>query len=140
LTEVIDFYIVIPFISVNLFSGPNIWVWNRVFPNFFEEKSDYFNALFGGAAIYKARAFTMRRNGMTKDPVADFWGNIECALDESSFRYIIEDLIAKVRKQLDDSSMTAQAIDRSDSCNEIAAMAQKDGLEDFALALRFATD
>jgi hypothetical protein len=82
----------------------------------------------------------MRRNGMTKDPVADFWGNIECALDESSFKYIIEDLIAKVRKQLDDSSMTAQAIDRSDNCNEIAAMAQKDGLEDFALALRFATD
>ena len=46
---------------------------------------------------------------MTKDPVADFWGNIECALGESSFRYIIEDLIVKVRKQLDDSSMTAQA-------------------------------
>ena len=77
---------------------------------------------------------------MTKDPVADFLRNIECALGESSFRYIIEDLIAKVRKQLDDSSMTAQAIDISDSYNEIAAMAQKDGLEDFALALRFATD
>jgi len=77
---------------------------------------------------------------MTKDPVADFWGNIECALVESSFRYIIEDLIVKVRKQLDDSSMTAQAIDISDSYNDIAAMAQKDGLEDFALALRFATD
>jgi hypothetical protein len=77
---------------------------------------------------------------MTKDPVADFWGNIECALVESSFRYIIEDLIVKVRKQLDDSSMTAQAIDISDSYNEIAAMAQKDGLEDFALALRFSTD
>ena len=77
---------------------------------------------------------------MTKDPVADFWGNIECALDESSFRYIIEDLIVKVRKQLDDSSMTAQAIDISDNYNEISAMAQKDGLEDFALALRFATD
>ena len=45
--------------------------------------------------ICKAKAFTMGRNGMTKDPVADFWGNIECALDESSFRYIIEDLIAK---------------------------------------------
>ena len=77
---------------------------------------------------------------MTKDPVADFWGNIECALGESSFRYIIEDLIVKVRKKLDDSSMTAQAIDISDSYNEIAAMAQKDGLEDFALALRFAMD
>ena len=77
---------------------------------------------------------------MTKDPVADFWGNIECALVESSFRYIIEDLIVKVRKQLDDSSMTAQAIDISDSYNEIAAMAQKDGLENFVLALRFATN
>jgi len=77
---------------------------------------------------------------MMKDPVADFWGNIECTLGESSFRYIIEDLIVKVRKQLDDSSMTAQAIDISDNYNEISAMAQKDGLEDFALALRFATD
>jgi hypothetical protein len=36
--------------------------------------------------------------------------------------------------------MTTQAIDRSNNCNEIAAMAQKDGFEDFALALRFATD
>ena len=77
---------------------------------------------------------------MTKDPIADFWGNIECALDESFFRFIIEDLMAKVRKQLEDSSMTAKAIDRSDSCNKIAAVAQKDGLEDFSLALRFATD
>ena len=131
---------VILFISAVIFSGPIILVWNRRFPSFFEEKSDYFNALFFGAVIYKAKAFKMRRNGMTKDPVADFWGNIECALDESSFRYIIEDLIVKVRKQLDDSSMTAQAIDISDSYNDIAAMAQKDGLEDFALALRFATD
>ena len=82
----------------------------------------------------------MRRNGMTKDPVADFWGNIEGALDESSFKYIIDELINKVREQLDDSSMTAQSIDRRESCNEIAAVAQKDGLEDFALALRFAND
>ena len=77
---------------------------------------------------------------MTKDPLADFWVNIECSLDENSFRYFIEDLIAKVRKQLDDSSMTAQSIDRSDNCNKISAMAQKDGLEEFALALHFATD
>ena len=131
---------VISLISVIIFSGPIILVGNRRFPSFFEKKSDYFNALFLGAAICKAKAFKMRRNGMTKDPVADFWGNIECALVESSFRYIIEDLIVKVRKKLDDSSMTAQAIDISDSYNEIAAMAQKDGLEDFALALRFATD
>ena len=113
---------------------------NRRFPSFFEEKSDYFNALFFGAVICKAKAFKMRRNGTTKDPVVDFWGNIECALGESFFRYIIEDLIVKVRKQLDDSSMPAQAIDISDNYNEISAMAQKDGLEDFALALRFATD
>jgi hypothetical protein len=41
---------------------------------------------------------------------------------------------------LEDSSITAQAIDRNDSCNEIAAVAQKDELEDFALALPFAAD
>jgi hypothetical protein len=36
--------------------------------------------------------------------------------------------------------MTAQSIDRHDKYSEIAAIAQKDGLEDFALALRFAND
>ena len=50
-----------------------------------------------------------------KDPVADFWGNIEYALDQGGFRYILEDLVSKVRTQLDGSSMTAQSIDRHDS-------------------------
>ncbi|MBT3366505.1 MAG: hypothetical protein HN472_09465 [Nitrospina sp.] len=75
-----------------------------------------------------------------KDPVADFWGNIECALDQGGFRYILDDLVSKVRAQLDDSSMTALSIDRHDPYSDIAAIAQKDGLEDFALALRFAND
>jgi hypothetical protein len=75
-----------------------------------------------------------------KDPVASFWGNIECALDQGGFRYILEDLVSSVRGQLDDSSMTAQSIDRHDSYSDIATIAQKDGLEDFALALRFAND
>ena len=75
-----------------------------------------------------------------KDPVADFWGNIECALDQGGFKHILEDLVNKVRSQLDASSLTAQSIDRHDSYPEIAAIAQKDGLEDFALALRFAKD
>ena len=75
-----------------------------------------------------------------KDPVADFWENIEYALDQGGFRYILEDLVSKVRTQLDGSSMTAQSIDRHDSYSNIATIAQKDGLEDFALALRFAKD
>ena len=75
---------VILFISVIIFSGPIILVWNRRFLSFFEEKSDSFNALFFfGAVICKAKAFKMRRNGMTKDSVADFWGNIECALGKA---------------------------------------------------------
>lgn len=74
------------------------------------------------------------------DPVASFWGNIEYALDQGGFQYILEDLVKQVRAQLDDSSMTAMSIDRHDSYSEIAAIAQKDGLEDFALALRFAKD
>ena len=48
--------------------------------------------------------------------------------------------MSKVRTGLDDSSMTALSIDRQDSYSDIAAIAQKDGLEDFALALRFAND
>ena len=75
-----------------------------------------------------------------KDPVADFWGNIECALDQGGFLYILEDLVSKVRTELDGSPMTAQSIDRHDSYSDIATIAQKDGLEDFALALRFAKD
>ena len=74
---------------------------------------------------------------MNDDPVANFWGNVEWALDQGEFEYILEDLITKVRKDLDDSSMTAQSIDRHDSYSGIATIAQKDGLEDFALALRF---
>jgi hypothetical protein len=72
-----------------------------------------------------------------KDPVANFWGNVKWALEQGEFEYILEDLITKVRKDLDDSSMTAQSIDRRDSYSVIATIAQKDGLEDFAIALRF---
>ena len=72
-----------------------------------------------------------------KDPVVNFWGKVEWALDQGGFECILEDLVTKVRKDLDDSSMTAQSIDRRDSYSDIATIAQKDGLEDFALALRF---
>jgi hypothetical protein len=75
-----------------------------------------------------------------KDPVANFWGNVEFALDQGGFEYILEDLVTKVRKDLDDSSMTAQSIDRSDSYSDIATIAQKDGLEDFAIALCFVNE
>lgn len=74
------------------------------------------------------------------DPVANFWGNIEGALDQGGFQYILEDLVGRVREELDDSSITAKSIDRHDSYSDMAAYAQKDGLEDFALALRFAND
>ena len=89
---------VISFISVIIFSGSIILVRNRRFPSFFEEKSDYLNALYFGAVICKAKAFKIRRNRMTKDPITVFWENIEFGLDESSFKYIIDDLIVKVRK------------------------------------------
>jgi hypothetical protein len=75
-----------------------------------------------------------------KDPVAKFWGNVEFAFEQGGFHYILEDLVTKVRKDLDVSSMTAQSIDRKDSFSDIADTAQKDGLEDFALALRFVND
>ena len=43
-----------------------------------------------------------------KDPVSNFLENVECALDQGGFQYILEDLVTKVRKDLDGSSMTAQ--------------------------------
>ena len=72
-----------------------------------------------------------------KDPLAYFWGNIEYAFDQGKIHNILDDLVVNVREELDDSSMTAQSIDRHDSYSAIAAIAQKDGLEDFAIALRF---
>ena len=72
-----------------------------------------------------------------KDPVANFWGNIEYAFDQGKFKNTLEDLVTNVRMELDNSSMTAQSIDRHDSYSDIATIAQKDGLEDFAIALRF---
>jgi hypothetical protein len=72
-----------------------------------------------------------------KDPVANFWRNIEYAFDQGKFKNILEDLVTNVRMELDNSSITAESIDRHDSFSEIATIAQKDGLEDFAIALRF---
>jgi hypothetical protein len=77
---------------------------------------------------------------MKDNPVANFWRNVECAFDQGGFECILEDLVTKVRKDLDNSSMTAQSIDRCDSYSDIATIAQKDGLEDFVLALRFVND
>ncbi|QPJ66323.1 MAG: hypothetical protein G3M78_13340 [Candidatus Nitrohelix vancouverensis] len=73
------------------------------------------------------------------DPVKKFWGNIECALDEKAFEYIVSDMIKGVRKTLKQSSTTAQAIDRSEAIPKIATSARKEGLEEFADALDFAT-
>ncbi len=72
------------------------------------------------------------------DPVRKFWGGIECAVDESSFRYILEEMVRDFRVTLPDSSPTAQSIDNEDSLCEIAEHAREEGLDDFADALSFA--
>jgi len=152
LTKVIDLYIVIAFLK-------NYWSFRRHLRGLFSrdvregsqpfwipgwvEDSWFitdrlFECSFSLEERFSANYFEGDR--IMKDPVANFWGHIEYALDQGGFRYILEDLVSKVRKQLDDSSMTAQAIDRHDSYADIAGIAQKDGLEDFALALRFAKD
>ena len=73
----------------------------------------------------------------TVDPIKIFWGNLEYSLNESAFKYILDDLVGEMRKSLDDSSKTAQAIDQELPLDEIAKRAKEDGLEDFAHALRF---
>ena len=72
------------------------------------------------------------------DPVSEFWGNIDCSLYEGSFGYILDKLLADMRARLKDSCPTAVAIDTKQSISRIAQLAEKEGLQDFAEALRFA--
>ncbi len=73
---------------------------------------------------------------MVKDPVAEFWKNADCLLDEVTFRHSIAKLIASFRETLEDDTATAQAIDGQKPMKEIAFWAEDDGYAEFAQILR----
>ena len=77
-----------------------------------------------------------KRSYMVKDPVAEFWKNADCLLDEVTFRHSIAKLIASFRETLEDDTATAQAIDGQKPMKEIAFWAEDDGYAEFAHILR----
>lgn len=80
----------------------------------------------------------MSRTVNTSDPIKKFWGSVEFSLNENSFNFILAEMVRDVRQSIDGTSQTAKCIDRKEPISEIAKCAQKDGLNDFAEALRFA--
>jgi|SaaInlStandDraft_6_1057023.scaffolds.fasta_scaffold691782_1 hypothetical protein len=84
------------------------------------------------------RALELRRktNYMVKDPIAEFWKNADCLLDEVTFRHSIAKLLATFRETLEDDTATAEAIDGQKPMNEIAFKAEDDGYAEFGQILR----
>ena len=79
-----------------------------------------------------------KRTSMVKDPIAEFWKNADCLLDEVTFRHSISKLLTQIRETLEDASVSAQAIDERKPMGEIASAAEQDGLAEFAQILRMA--
>ncbi len=77
-----------------------------------------------------------KRNYMVKDPIAEFWKNADCLLDEVTFRHSIAKLLAAFRETLEDDTATAEAIDGQKPMKEIAFKAEDDGYAEFAQILR----
>lgn len=72
-----------------------------------------------------------------KDPVAEFWNNYDCLLNQNTFVYAIEKLLKEIRPTLKSSCETAKSIDQKDSWEKIAEFAYKEGYRDLAEVLRF---
>lgn len=66
------------------------------------------------------------------DPITEFWENYECLVGRTAFLHALERLLKGMRETLDDTSKTAQAIDRKDPYDKIARAADEEGLIDFA--------
>ena len=75
---------------------------------------------------------------MANESIKKFLGNIEYSLDENAFNFLLIELAREVRESLNDSTPTAQSIDREAPQSEISKCAREEGLEDFSQALHFA--
>ena len=75
---------------------------------------------------------------MVNESIQKFLGNIKYSPDENAFNFLLNELVREVREALNESTPTAQSIDRKAPLSEIAKCAREEGLEDFAQALHFA--
>lgn len=72
------------------------------------------------------------------EPVKIFWSRVSDAIcDEDILLYVAHTLINSFRSTIDDQSHTAKSIDEKLSWNQIKISAEKDGLVEFAEAVKF---
>jgi hypothetical protein len=76
---------------------------------------------------------------MTKNPISDFWDNYDCLLQRDSFGSAIDVLLEEFRLLIEDSSKTAQAIDKQEPLDSIATCAREENYYDLAEILGLAT-
>lgn len=80
-----------------------------------------------------------RRDSVEKDnPVEVFWSRVSDAIcDEEILLYVAHTLLSSFRSTIDDQTQTAKSIDEKASWKQIKGCAEKDGLDEFAEALKF---
>jgi hypothetical protein len=80
-----------------------------------------------------------KETAMTKNPISDFWDNYDCLLQKDAFMSAIDVLLEEFRSLIEDSSKTAQAIDKQESLDSIANYAKEENYYDLAEILGLAT-
>ncbi len=88
--------------------------------------------IVGNLSLSKFAVYGSRKFGKSKTPIEEFWSNYECLLDENAFMASVDKLKKDIRKTLDDSTLTAQAIDNNEPVKKISECAKKEGYDDFA--------
>ncbi len=67
--------------------------------------------------------------------IENFWDNGKALKEEYKYNAAVAQLLIDIRVTLEDSSQTAQAIDKKESWKSIAQKAKEEGLQDFAMIL-----
>jgi|GEM_PF-910483 len=69
------------------------------------------------------------------DPIAKFWSNYDCRDGQMSFVNMVDELLDDLKSHLKEDSLTAQAIARNASWDEISKCAEEEELYDLAQIL-----
>ncbi len=72
------------------------------------------------------------------DPIVGFWKRYDTLLETNTFRHEVKKLLENYRKKLDDTSLTAEAIDANEAWTQIAKYAKIEGYNDLAEVLGIA--
>lgn len=80
-----------------------------------------------------------RRDFVEKgNPIEIFWNRVSDSLcDGEILLHVVHTLISSFRSTIDDQTQTAKSIDEKASWKQIKNSAEKDGLDEFAEALKF---